>query len=81
MPEAGWVDFANTLKADAYMTLGVKAGWEPVENVTLFLDARNLTDERYIPTYSAITDARTAATNVFYPGEGRGLFAGMIIKF
>ncbi|QQG37021.1 MAG: TonB-dependent receptor [Micavibrio aeruginosavorus] len=81
VPEAGWVDFANTLKADSYAVLGLKAGWEPVKNTTLFLDARNLTDERYIPTYSTVTDARTAATNVFYPGEGRALYAGFSVKF
>ncbi len=81
VPEAAWVDFANTLKSDAYVTLGVKAGWEPTDNVTLFLDARNLTDERYISTFSTVTDARTAATNVFYPGEGRAFYAGMSIKF
>lgn len=81
VPEAGWVDFANTLKADSYVVLGMKAGWEPVENLSLFLDARNLTDESYIPTYSTVTDARTAATNVFYPGEGRALYAGFSFKF
>lgn len=81
VPEAAWVDFANTLKADSYVVLGVKAGWEPVENINLFVDARNLTDERYIPTFSTVTDARTAATNVFYPGEGRALYAGVSVKF
>lgn len=81
VPGAAWVDFANTLKSDAYVVAGVKAGWEPVENVTLFLDARNLTDERFIPTFSTVTDARVNATNVFYPGEGRALYAGVSVKF
>lgn len=81
VPEAAWVDFANTLKADSYTVLGVKAGWEPVENVSLFLDARNLTDERYIPTFSTLTDARVNATNVFYPSEGRAFYAGVSVKF
>lgn len=81
VPEAAWVDFANTMKSDAYAVLGVKAGWAPVENVNLFLDARNLTDERYIPTFSTLTDARINATNVFYPGEGRAFYAGVSVKF
>lgn len=81
VPEAAWVDFANTVKSDSYAVLGVKAGWEPVENINLFLDARNLADERYIPTFSTVTDARTAATNVFYPGEGRAIYAGVSVKF
>src|SRR5690606_3884524 len=29
VPDAAWVDFANTLKGDAYAVVGVKAGWEP----------------------------------------------------
>jgi iron complex outermembrane receptor protein len=81
VPEAAWVDFANTMKSDAYAVIGLKAGWEPVKNINLFLDARNLTDERYIPTFSTVTDARTVATNVFYPGEGRAIYAGVSVKF
>lgn len=81
VPEAAWVDFANTLKSDAYLIPHLKAGWEPVNGVNLFLDARNLTDERYISTFSTVTDARTAATNVFYPGEGRAIYGGLSLKF
>ncbi|HEY0901019.1 MAG TPA: TonB-dependent receptor, partial [Micavibrio sp.] len=81
VPEAAFVDFANTLKADAYTTLGVKAGWQPQAQISLFVDARNLTDERYIPTFSTVADATRDATNVFYPAEGRAVYAGISIKF
>lgn len=82
VPEAGWVDYANTLKADSYTVLGVKAGYEPMENVSLFLDGRNLTDERFISSYSTLTNATTATNlNVFYPGDGRSLFAGVSVRF
>lgn len=82
IPSAPYVDFANTLKADSYATVGIKAGWEIMENVSVFLDARNLTDERHITSFSTVTDARTASNlNVFYPGEGRSLYGGLQIKF
>lgn len=81
VPEAGWVDFANTLKGDAYVTLGVKAGWQVHPQVNLFLDVRNLTDERYLPTFSTVADARRDATNVFYPAEGRAVYMGISVKF
>lgn len=82
VPESGWVDYANTLRADSYAIFSVKAGWEVTKNVSLFLDARNLTDKRFISSYSTLTDARTAGnTNVFYPGDGRGVFGGLRVKF
>lgn len=82
VPSAPYVDFANTLKADDYATVGMKAGWEVTENISIFLDARNLTDERHITSFSTVTDARTASNlNVFYPGEGRSLYGGLQIKF
>lgn len=81
IPEAAYVDFANTLKADSYAIVGVKAGWNIADNMNLFLDVRNLTDERYISSFSTITDAGVAATNVFYPGDGRSMFGGLVLKF
>jgi iron complex outermembrane receptor protein len=81
VPEAAPVDYANTMKADSYAVAGINAGWDVTENVTLFLDAKNLTDKRYISSFSTVTDTRTAATNVFYPGDGRSVFAGMKVRF
>ncbi len=81
MPDGGYVDYANNLEAPGYATLGLEGGVDLVEGVRLFVDARNLTDEHYISTYSNITDATVAATNVFYPGEGRSVFAGLKIAF
>ena len=82
VPEAPFVDYANTLKADAYTTLGVKAGWDVTENVSLFLDARNLTDEKTITSFSTLSNAQTAAnTAVFYPADGRNVFGGIKITF
>lgn len=78
-----WVDYANTAKAPAYAVWSLNAGWELKGGTTLFLDARNLLDERYVGEFAAVTDARLASVNkaVFHPGEGRALFAGVRRRF
>lgn len=80
-PDGAWVDHANTLRAPSYLTFGFGAGVEVREGVELFLDARNLFDERYASNVSTVTDARTASTAVFYPGEGRSVYGGLRVKF
>ena len=72
-----WVDHENTLKAPAYAVASLNAGWAFDNGVSLFIDARNLFDEAWISNFSAVTDARTASTAVFYPGEGRSVFVGI----
>lgn len=76
-----WVDYANTLKAPGYALLSVSAGIELPHGVSMFFDARNLTGKNYVAEFGAITDARAAATDVFYPGEGRSLFGGVRVRF
>lgn len=81
VPDGGYVDYANTLEAPGYATIGIEGGVDLKRGVRLFLDARNLTDKKYISTYSTVTDARVVPTDVFYPGEGRSVFAGLKIAF
>jgi iron complex outermembrane receptor protein len=81
VPIGAEVDFANTLDAPGYAVLGLEAGYDINERVSLFADARNLTDERYISNFSTITNAATASNTVFYPGEGISAFAGIIVRF
>lgn len=76
-----WVDYANTMKAPGYALLGLNASWQVANGLTVFADARNLTDERHVNEFSAVTDARTAPTAVFNPGEGRSLFVGLRMAY
>ncbi len=82
-PEGAFVDYAGTFKAPGYAVLSLSAGMQITEGLKLFVDARNLTDKGYAPELSAITDASVAGANlnVFYPGEGRTVFAGIEYKF
>lgn len=81
IPQAAYVDYANNLKSDAHAVAGLKAGYDINENVSLFFDARNLTDEENIGSFSTITNGNTAAANVFYPGGGRSAFGGIAVIF
>lgn len=75
-----FVDYANTLKAPGYALLNLSAGFE-LGPVTIYADARNLTDKRYAAEFAAVTDARVANTAVFFPGQGRTVFGGMRFAF
>lgn len=76
-----FVDYANTMQAPDYALLGLAAGFDVREGLSVFIDARNLTDERYVGEFSAVTDARTASTSVFFPGEGRSVFVGLRLAY
>ena len=76
-----WVDYQNTLKAPSYAVASLNAGLTLPNDISLFLDARNLFDERYISNFGAVTDARIVSTSVFFPGEGRSVFVGISQKF
>lgn len=76
-----YVDMANSMVSDAYIITGITAGYDLTEQVSLFVDARNLTDERYAATASVITASTATNTALFYPGDGRSVYAGLKYKF
>lgn len=69
-----YVDYANTMKYPGYTALSLNAGVDLPGGAALFVDLRNLTDERYVSNANA-------ATNVFTPGEGRSAYAGVRLTF
>jgi iron complex outermembrane receptor protein len=81
VPQGAFADHANTLHIPGFALFGIQTGVKLPGGVTLFVDARNLTDERYISDVAAVADARTVSTAIFYPGEGRSVFAGLRYAF
>lgn len=76
-------DFANTLNVPAYTLFGIKIGYQlPKRGIDLFLDFRNLTDEKYVastyPLFNMLGD-RNAPT--FQPGDGFGVFGGIAYQY
>lgn len=80
-PSDTWVDYANTLKAPGYAIVNLNLGWRFNNNTSVFVDARNILDERYVSNFNAVTNARVASTAVFWPGEGASAFIGVRLAY
>ncbi len=81
VPVASWVDHRNTLTADPYALLGFKFGRRVEEGISWFVEAKNLTDERYAATTGVIENAHGTDQRQFLPGDGRGVFAGIVCRW
>jgi len=72
------VDEANTLFADSYVLLGFRAGFRRTNGFSVFIDCRNLTNQRYASSIDVIADARTEPNpEIFHPGDGRSFYGGV----
>ena len=83
MPQGAFADHANTLKVPGYALLNLQTGIDFANGVSLFVDARNLTDARYVSDISVLANAAAsaAAPVAFYPGVGRAVFGGVRASF
>lgn len=86
VPRGPFADHANTLRVPGYALFGIQTGWDFRNGVSLFVDARNLTDARYVSDVGVVANARAvaggaAALAAFYPGNGRSVFAGIRASF
>ena len=80
VPQAYYVDNANTLDTQPYALLGFRAGYDVGEHVSLYLDARNLTNEKYIASTSVVAVANPDSA-VFEPGNGLGVYGGVRLQW
>lgn len=81
VPEGGFADYAGTLQAKGYATVGARAALK-LKPVTLFVEGRNLFDKRYASAIIAAQNnlaGQDAAT--FAPGEGRAVTFGLETRF
>ena len=76
VPQAYFVDNANTMKTEAYALLGLKLGFDNGGPISAYIEGRNLTNKAYISSASIINQAM-ATSPLFEPGNGRAVFAGM----
>lgn len=77
VPRGAFADHANTLRTPGYALLGIRTGMDVGGGLSVYVDARNLAGARYVSDLGAVTDARIVPTAIFYPGEGRSVFAGL----
>nr|GAJ35613.1 probable tonB-dependent receptor yncD precursor [Bradyrhizobium sp. DOA9] len=76
VPQAYFVDNANTLKTEPYALLGLKAGFDDGGPFSAYIEGRNLTNKTYIASASIINQA-TPNSALFEPGSGRAVYTGM----
>jgi iron complex outermembrane receptor protein len=76
VPQAYFVDSANTLTTEPYALIGLKAGFDNGGPVSAYIEARNLANKAYIASAS-ILDRATPTSPLFEPGTGRAVYAGM----
>lgn len=80
VPEGGFADYANTLQADGYTTLGARIGWETAR-YAVFLEGRNLLDADYVSTVIAAQNNLAGQDNAsFAPGEGAAIVFGIDVR-
>jgi len=79
VPEAYYVDNANTVKSEDYALFGMRARLPLPGDLVLFLDGRNLFDRKYISSTSAAPLARESST-LFNPGDGRAFYVGIEMR-
>ena len=75
------VDHADTLRADGYAIVGLRAGYRSTGPIALFLDMRNLTDATYAATTGVIANARGLDSAQFLPGDGVAIYGGVELHF
>ncbi len=77
-----YVDFANSLGAPSYTLWGAKFGYEaPNRQWEVFVDARNLTNERYATASNTAYDAKGQDSANFYPGDPINVTTGVSYRF
>lgn len=82
VPQAYYVDSANTLDTEPYVLWGLKAGYNPENSAfSAYVEARNLADTHYIASTGITNVANPAITNLFEPGTGRAVYAGIKYKW
>jgi iron complex outermembrane receptor protein len=79
VPQAYYVDNANTLLTDAYAIFGLKAGVDDGK-YSMYIEARNIANTAYIASTS-ITRVAAATSPLFEPGTGRAVYAGFKVKW
>lgn len=75
-PASHYADNANMLDVDSYTLLNFRLGYDVGGGWSGYVEGRNLTDERYISTV-AIAGTASATSELFNPGTGRSLNAGL----
>ncbi len=79
-PQRYAVDMANTEFAGDYAIFGLRLQQQLGKQLSWFVEGRNLSDRHYATTTSVVRDFSAlapGARNVYLPGDGRAVYAGI----
>lgn len=81
-PQGYYVDNLNTtaFMTAPYALLGLKAGYTGLKGFDFFVDARNLTNQMYVSNVG-VTSTATPASQLYNPGDGASVYAGIQARF
>jgi iron complex outermembrane recepter protein len=74
---AFYADFANTLKTKAFVLVGARCGYRDGSGFSMFVEGRNLGDQRYVQSVYVVPDAAGSDQELFRPGTTRAVYAGV----
>lgn len=74
------VDNLNTLYADPYATVGLRAAYDLTDTVGIYGEARNIFDKTYASS-TLIVDQAQSTQAAFLPADGRAFYAGLKARF
>ena len=80
IPQSYYADNANSLKVDPYALVGFRMGYDGEDGLSGYIEGRNLFDTRYISSV-AIAGTADPTSELFNPGTGRAVYAGMRYRF
>jgi len=86
VPQGAWADYANTTHAPGYTMLGLSGSATIRDGLTIFVDARNLTNKKAIGDIWAVTAIPSplepgSDPAIYYPVERRAFYAGLRATF
>lgn len=81
VPDGGFADYANTVRADGYTTLGVRVSYD-AGRVLVFAEGRNITDAEYVSSVIGARNNLAGVDNpIFAPGEPAAFTIGIQARF
>jgi iron complex outermembrane receptor protein len=74
VPQSYFVDSPNTVKNDAWNSVGLRLEWaSPTSGLSIFASGQNLANRRFSPS----VQVDNAAGNYFEPSDARSFYAGL----
>ncbi len=81
VPEAYFVDSANSFTTASYALWGAKLGFDDGGPIAAYIEARNLSDEAYISSTAIAANVKGVDTALFEPGNGRAVYGGVQVRW